>query len=240
MPAHHHRALAALSPEGRSKRPPLFPSRGQLARALLTRSPLYSPAEAGFRARLACLRHAASVRSEPVSYSSREYLSRPRMLVSHHARPAPGSSGPRWRCVHRTRPACPTDGLAIRPPPVCQRAHSSLVLLLYDLWAVCQAPAAENPSTLPQGKVRPERHTAAARIGCTPPTQRAAASAMTPRILTRRVPVSSAGTAFSRPRPRWVPGGGGMPFAYSPLLHFDITGGDRRRAVNISSPGCTK
>ncbi len=57
---------------GRSKRPPLSCSRRQLTHALLTRSPLYSPAEAGFRARLACLRHAASVRSEPVSYPSKK------------------------------------------------------------------------------------------------------------------------------------------------------------------------
>ena len=33
--------------------------------------PLYSPPEGGFLARLACLKHAASVRSEPVSYPSR-------------------------------------------------------------------------------------------------------------------------------------------------------------------------
>ena len=36
---------------------------------LLTRAPLYSKAEAFFRVRLACLRHAASVDSEPGSNS---------------------------------------------------------------------------------------------------------------------------------------------------------------------------
>jgi len=36
---------------------------------LLTRAPLYSVTEATFLARLACVRHAASVRSEPGSNS---------------------------------------------------------------------------------------------------------------------------------------------------------------------------
>ena len=36
---------------------------------LRTRSPLYSPPEGGFLARLACIKHAASVRSEPGSNS---------------------------------------------------------------------------------------------------------------------------------------------------------------------------
>ena len=36
---------------------------------LLTRAPLYRPPEGGFRVRLACLRHAASVDSEPGSNS---------------------------------------------------------------------------------------------------------------------------------------------------------------------------
>ena len=49
--------------------PVLFPTRRQITHALLTRSPLYSRAEAHFRARLACVRHAASVDSEPGSNS---------------------------------------------------------------------------------------------------------------------------------------------------------------------------
>ena len=47
----------------------LSPARGQIAHVLLTRSPLYSGTEAPFRVRLACLIHAASVRSEPGSNS---------------------------------------------------------------------------------------------------------------------------------------------------------------------------
>ena len=47
----------------------LSPARGQITHVLLTRSPLYLGTEAPFRVRLACLIHAASVRSEPGSNS---------------------------------------------------------------------------------------------------------------------------------------------------------------------------
>ncbi len=47
----------------------LFPTRGQITHVLLTRSPLYSSDESEFLVRLACVRHAASVRSEPGSNS---------------------------------------------------------------------------------------------------------------------------------------------------------------------------
>jgi hypothetical protein len=47
----------------------LSPTSGQVLHALLTRLPLYSGAEAPFHVRLACLIHAASVRSEPGSNS---------------------------------------------------------------------------------------------------------------------------------------------------------------------------
>ena len=43
--------------------------RGQIVHALLTRAPLYSPPEGDFLVRLACLKHSASVRSEPGSNS---------------------------------------------------------------------------------------------------------------------------------------------------------------------------
>ena len=48
----------------------LSPSRGQVAHVLRTRSPLYSRPEGRFLARLACLRHAANIRSEPGSNPS--------------------------------------------------------------------------------------------------------------------------------------------------------------------------
>jgi hypothetical protein len=47
----------------------LSPSQGQIVHVLLTRSPLYSRTEVLFLARLACVKHAASVRSEPGSNS---------------------------------------------------------------------------------------------------------------------------------------------------------------------------
>ena len=47
----------------------LFLTGGQITHALLTRAPLYSSAEADFLVRLACVRHAASVCSEPGSNS---------------------------------------------------------------------------------------------------------------------------------------------------------------------------
>src|ERR1041385_4378180 len=46
---------------------------------LLTRTPLYSSPEGDFRVRLACLRHAASVDSEPGSNSRLEVL-----ILEHH------------------------------------------------------------------------------------------------------------------------------------------------------------
>ena len=47
----------------------LFPTEGQIIHALLTRAPLYSDPERPFLVRLACVRHAASVCSEPGSNS---------------------------------------------------------------------------------------------------------------------------------------------------------------------------
>ena len=49
--------------------PVLFPTSGQITHVLLTRAPLYSGSCPPFLARLACVRHAASVDSEPGSNS---------------------------------------------------------------------------------------------------------------------------------------------------------------------------
>ena len=49
--------------------PVLFPTPGQITHVLLTRAPLYSGSCPPFLARLACVRHAASVDSEPGSNS---------------------------------------------------------------------------------------------------------------------------------------------------------------------------
>ncbi len=67
-----------LSPQGQGPKdvcgispgfPRLSPTPRQVTHVFLTRSPLYSQAEARFLARLACVRHAASVHSEPGSNS---------------------------------------------------------------------------------------------------------------------------------------------------------------------------
>src|SRR4030095_14671560 len=71
-PAHLlHKPCDPCRPSGLSFGfPKLFPSRRQLDYVLLARPPLYSPC--GFRVRLACLIHAANVRSEPGSNPSLE------------------------------------------------------------------------------------------------------------------------------------------------------------------------
>src|SRR5688500_16549786 len=57
--------------------PGLFQSQGQVAHVLLTRSPLEYPRR-GLSARLACVKHAASVRPEPGSNSPLRPNDRPR------------------------------------------------------------------------------------------------------------------------------------------------------------------
>ena len=54
--------------------PELCQTKGQITYALLTRAPLYSLPEGNFLARLACVKHAASVRPEPGSNSPLEKI----------------------------------------------------------------------------------------------------------------------------------------------------------------------
>src|SRR4030095_9170852 len=69
----HHFSSGSEDLEAVSGISPGFPglsqSQRQVTHVLLTRAPLYSPPEGDFLARLACVRHAASVRSEPGSNS---------------------------------------------------------------------------------------------------------------------------------------------------------------------------
>ena len=58
--------------------PGLSQARRQITHALLTRAPLYRPPEGDFLVRLACLKHSASVRSEPESNSPVQIRPRPR------------------------------------------------------------------------------------------------------------------------------------------------------------------
>ncbi len=57
--------------------PELSQSQGQIAHVLLTRSPLEYPRR-GLSARLACVKHAASVRPEPGSNSPLDVYEQPR------------------------------------------------------------------------------------------------------------------------------------------------------------------
>src|SRR5262245_52823771 len=66
----------------------LSQARGQVTYVLLTRAPLYSGSCPPFLARLACVRHAASVRSEPGSNSPVElerHAARRQRGVTHRA-----------------------------------------------------------------------------------------------------------------------------------------------------------
>jgi hypothetical protein len=84
----------------------LSPTRRQVSYALLTRSPLYSRYCYLFRVRLACLIHAANVRSEPGSNS-------PLCFSSHHARRRehPQHRGINKRSLEVLRPEKDPSGL---------------------------------------------------------------------------------------------------------------------------------
>src|SRR5690348_16713430 len=78
--------------------PRLSPTEGQVSHVLLTRSPLYSRSCPRFLVRLACVRHAASVDSEPGSNSrlkpdltpvSEKTRAATRRVVSHPTKPKP-------------------------------------------------------------------------------------------------------------------------------------------------------
>ena len=80
----------------------LSPTPGQVSHPLLTRSPLYSLPEGSFLVRLACLIHAANVRSEPGSNSplSRiEWRVRTLALISKRDRDHRASTAPTSRCT---------------------------------------------------------------------------------------------------------------------------------------------
>ena len=88
--------------------PKLSPSRRQLDYVLLARPPLYSPC--GFRVRLACLIHAANVRSEPGSNPSLEVFIQ--LFVA-----SPANSHPIARSA-RQRAASPSPGHYRQRSPV--------------------------------------------------------------------------------------------------------------------------
>ncbi len=79
----------------------LFRTRGQVTHVLLTRSPLYRGSCDPFLVRLACVRHAASVRSEPGSNSP----SKVEPLTGHRPRSAA------WSCFAGAENSDWTDAL---------------------------------------------------------------------------------------------------------------------------------
>ena len=73
----HHQQMPATVVSGiRPSFPGLSQSQGQVTHVLLTRSPLIHPRR-GFTVRLACVKHAASVRPEPGSNSPSRNINQP-------------------------------------------------------------------------------------------------------------------------------------------------------------------
>ena len=89
----------------------LFRARGQIAHALLTRAPLYSLPEGSFLVRLACLIHAASVRSEPGSNSPLSIYNNRKCSCSSQSKQSSVETG-----------ACPKTGPFSRMTRNCIRA----------------------------------------------------------------------------------------------------------------------
>ena len=83
--------------------PRLSRRRGQVAHVLLTRSPLIPPAKPGFSVRLACVKHAASVRPEPESNSpSTNNIKRSRhQTTPHHPLTKSGTANRHQNKRHR-------------------------------------------------------------------------------------------------------------------------------------------
>ena len=113
--------------------PRLSPSRRQLDYVLLARPPLYSPC--GFRVRLACLIHAANVRSEPGSNPSLERSSS-FLSVASPRRIAPA----RWASAPLvvTPSGAPIESTAMltrflsRPPSMSKITHRLRVARSFD------------------------------------------------------------------------------------------------------------
>ena len=100
--------------------PELFPTRGQVTHVLLTRPPLYSSPEGNFLVRLACVRRAASVDSEPGS-NSRVKRTSPSLAIERLAPPEARSD----KLVESSPDQnSKLDGFGLRVQPNCQRSVS--------------------------------------------------------------------------------------------------------------------
>ena len=120
--------------------PGLSPARRQVSHVLLTRSPLYSRSCPRFLVRLACVRHAASVDSEPGSNS----------------RLKPDVS-PGWRDCHsdRSRNDYLVSTLGLEPEPI--PSHD------WHVQPICQRPNHLSPE---RGEFSPDQKRTNARLFC--------------------------------------------------------------------------
>ena len=124
--------------------PKLFPFPRQVTHVLLTRSPLYSRPEGHFRARLACIRHAASVHSEPGSNSPVESCMRSVPWHRHEAQR-------RYSGIGRLRKRVP-EGYRRRRAETASRpipAPARFVLSLSDVISDGRRGRRESTRTLP-------------------------------------------------------------------------------------------
>jgi hypothetical protein len=111
----HQEVLSGIRPSF----PGLSQSQGQVTHVLLTRSPLEHPRR-GLSARLACVKHAASVRPEPGSNSPTRHNKQPQ-----HPNPnthAPGQKGTRAACKTRKKSKNPNN----TPTPTKQAQGRSI------------------------------------------------------------------------------------------------------------------
>jgi hypothetical protein len=159
----------------------LSPSEGQITHVLLTRSPLEYPRRS-LSARLACVKHAASVRPEPGSNSplkNNTHNHNPKKAAIHGKKePTPGkkqtsSYSPESLPYQRNHPSTPT------PPPTPQKeaqtrsqpkqktGHNKLIRRLFDTLLSSQESDAHRPPTS-----RPEQRGNLQKLtGSDPPSQ---------------------------------------------------------------------
>jgi hypothetical protein len=127
----------------------LFHTRGQVTHVLLTRSPLYSQPEGCFRVRLACVRRAASVRSEPGSNSPVQNLIRPKADFLRFVGPGKDAMPGRPKPIGHSKRSV-TD---VRFLPSFQRADPYSAIYYYtERWCLCQGPSGASKARFSQSK----------------------------------------------------------------------------------------
>ena len=102
----------------------LFQTGRQVVYVLLTRAPLYSHPEGCFRVRLACVKHAASVRSEPGSNS---WFDSAVLIYIPRAAILPANGRPAARPLRSPQTPAPAHR-DMSPCPCCRHRRSSLTV----------------------------------------------------------------------------------------------------------------